>query len=109
MGNFSEIKERIKSEDATLFNVYFSSMLGYIFAIYNIFVGLFHGLAWNISMFAYYVCIASIRLVIATNLQKKIKNDNGYSDKVCFVVSSLLMVLLNILAIVPIVLMCLFM
>lgn len=101
-------KEKIKSEEYALFGIYFSSALGYMFALYNIYIGLFHGIAWNISMFAYYVCLASIRLFVAVCMQKKMNKEKSASGNVCFLFSSIFLVVLNVLAIAPIVLMCLF-
>lgn len=108
MKEFIEFKEKIKSEKTKLLNMWISSFLCLVFAVYNIFIGFYHGLAWNKSIFAYYVCLFLIRFMIAKNMQKKIKKECVVSENMICYFSNLLILILNVFAIVPIVLMCLF-
>lgn len=108
MGKFIEIKDKIKSEKTKLINMWISSFLCLVFAVYNISVGIYHGLAWNTSMFAYYVCLSLIRFMIVINMQRKINSCVTTSENMVYFASNLLLFILNVLAIVPIVLMCMF-
>ena len=59
-----KIKNFVKSPNKTVFSAYFSALITFLFALYNIFLGLYYGDAWSISIFIYYLCLTCARVVV---------------------------------------------
>lgn len=56
-----------------IFGAYFSALITFLFAFYNMFLGIFYLNSWNISMFVYYLCLTIARFAVII-IESKIKN-----------------------------------
>lgn len=81
----------------------FSILVTFFFAIYNIFIGFYYNVPWNIAISGYYFFLLLLRILITINERKK----NVISKKQTLFFSFLFF-LLNISLIVPIILLVLF-
>ena len=79
---------------------YFSMLITLAFAIYNISIGLIEMMIWNISIAIYYVLLLSIRLLCNIRYKTSLKNNKHYSTPF-YIVTTILLILLNLSLIGP--------
>lgn len=67
-----KINKFIKNPNKIIFSSLFSVLTTFLFAIYNIYLGLKFGDSWGISISIYYICLIFAR-TISLNTERKIK------------------------------------
>lgn len=104
--NFQSLYKKWKSdyEFKTVISSTLSFLTTLLFALYNGFLGLKYGAAWNISICIYYILLSIIRGIIIS-CEKKFISRNIDNRKQIHKISSILLLTLNIALITPIALM----
>lgn len=54
-----KIKKFVNNPNKIIFSAYFSALITFLFAIYNIFLGVYYADSWSISFSIYYLYIFS--------------------------------------------------
>lgn len=104
--DFKSLYKKWKSdyEFKTVISSSLSFLTTLLFALYNGFLGLKYGAAWNISICIYYILLSMIRGIIIS-CEKKFILKNTDNKKQVHKTSSILLLTLNIALITPIALM----
>lgn len=80
-----------------------SVCLAFFFCIYNGFIGFYKKTIWNIAIFAYYLLLLTIRMILYVR-EKKSKKENEKDirrDKQIYISTSIIMLLMNVAMILP--------
>lgn len=59
-----KIKKFVNNPNKIIFSAYFSALITFLFAIYNIFLGLYYADSWSISFSIYYLCLTCARVIV---------------------------------------------
>lgn len=102
------IKKFIKNPQKIVFNTMFSVLITFLFAIYNLFLGIGYSDSWGISIAIYYLCLIVARLSFLI-VEKKIRKNEKVLKEVIrrktYIYLSIFMFFIDFCLIAPITLM----
>lgn len=104
------IIDRIKNDEKYRIYLSFiiSMIISFIFSIYNLYLGIFHSLIWNLCISFYYILLLCIRFILFFNNYIN-KSRSEYEVKksrfITFIITSICLLLLNLVLIAPAILM----
>lgn len=102
------IKKFIKNPQKIVFNTMFSVLITFLFAIYNLFLGIRYSDSWGISIAIYYLCLIVARLSFLI-VEKKIRKHEKVLKEVIrrktYIYLSIFMFFIDFCLIAPITLM----
>lgn len=102
------IKKFIKNPQKIVFNTMFSVLITFLFAIYNLFLGIRYSDSWGISIAIYYLCLIVARLSFLI-VEKKIRKNEKVLKEVIrrktYIYLSIFMFFIDFCLIAPITLM----
>ena len=102
------IKKFIKNPPKIVFNTMFSVLITFLFAIYNLFLGIRYSDSWGISIAIYYLCLIVARLSFLI-VEKKIRKNEKVLKEVIrrktYIYLSIFMFFIDFCLIAPITLM----
>ena len=102
------IKKFIKNPQKIVFNTMFSVLITFLFAIYNLFLGIRYSDSWGISIAIYYLCLIVARLSFLIVEKKIRKNEKVLKEELrrkTYIYLSIFMFFIDFCLIAPITLM----
>ena len=102
------IKKFIKNPQKIVFNTMFSVLITFLFAIYNLFLGIRYSDSWGISIAIYYLCLIVARLSFLIVEKKIRKNEKVLKEEIrrkTYIYLSIFMFFIDFCLIAPITLM----
>lgn len=90
----------------TVYTAMISALITFGFTIFNGVIGILYQSVWNISIFIYYVLLAIVRMIIVRSQRKTgDKNQDKKIIKKTYVVTHIILILIDMALVVPITLM----
>ena len=108
MEMLENIKKFIKNPQKIVFNTMFSVLITFLFAIYNLFLGIRYSDSWGISIAIYYLCLIVARLSFLIVEKKIRKNEKLLKEEIrrkTYIYLSIFMFFIDFCLIAPITLM----
>lgn len=102
------INKFIKNPQKIVFNTMFSVLITFLFAIYNLFLGIRYSDSWGISIAIYYLCLIVARLSFLIVEKKIRKNEKVLKEEIrrkTYIYLSIFMFFIDFCLIAPITLM----
>lgn len=102
------IKKFIKNPQKIVFNTMFSVLITFLFAIYNLFLGIRYSDSWGLSIAIYYLCLIVARLSFLIVEKKIRKNEKVLKEEIrrkTYIYLSIFMFFIDFCLIAPITLM----
>lgn len=94
---YNSIKEKFNKRKKLI--VFLSLLFTLLFAVYNRVIGALKGSLWHESISIYYLCLVVIKTIIYVYIYK---SKDRLKDKKIFIITKILLIILNILLMVPI-------
>ena len=94
---YNNIKEKFNKRKKLI--VFLSLLFTLLFAVYNRVIGALKGSLWHESISIYYLCLVVIKTIIYVYIYKF---KDRLKDKKIFIITKILLIILNILLMVPI-------
>lgn len=94
---YNNIKDKFNKRKKLI--AFLSLLFTLLFAVYNRVIGALKGSLWHESISIYYLCLVIVRTIIYVYIYK---SKDRLNDKKIFIITKILLIILNILLVVPI-------